>query len=498
MSYTRKAVHGAGAILIMSLIASLFGYLTRIVLARSLSPEDFGLFYSVLTFVIFFVFFRDLGFPQALFKYISEFKVQQRYNAIKTIIISVFSLQLLSSLVLSVLFFVLAPHLAAVYFKNPQAAPLLRGFTVYVFCSIFFIITKDTLLGLQQIKLFALGEPLKNGIILFLSVWLLHTGLGIKAPLLAFVLVMPILFIIFFPLLLRHFPFFQHQVEQFWPISKQALWFAAPVFATAMGSKVIGYIDTLILTYFRSLTEVGIYNVVLPSALVLLYLGTAIGSAAFPLVSELWVKKDLKKLEEGLRLTYRYIFVLSIPFLASTFYFGQFILIEFFGQPYGIGATALKILLFGVLGYSLAVINHNILSAIGKPKIVTVIVFISAILNAGFNLMLIPRFGINGAAVSTTISYLFALAASLYATKKYFKNTPPYLDWMKLGVLAVLFVFLLAGITLLLHFPPWIELIISVLCASIIYLGLVIALHLINIIEIKRYYHLIRWKEQKS
>ena len=67
-----------------------------------------------------------------------------------------------------------------------------------------------------------------------------------------------------------------------------------PFFVTAIGDKVIVYIDTLMLTYFSTLTEVGIYNVVLPSAIIFLDIGGAIATVVFPMSSELWAKGDTK------------------------------------------------------------------------------------------------------------------------------------------------------------------------------------------------------------
>ena len=46
-SYTRFAVRGTLIVLVISLFAGFLGYLVRLVLARNLSVEDFGLFNAV-------------------------------------------------------------------------------------------------------------------------------------------------------------------------------------------------------------------------------------------------------------------------------------------------------------------------------------------------------------------------------------------------------------------------------------------------------------------
>src|SRR3989344_8900284 len=115
MTYTSKIARGIGAIFFMSIFSNFIAYLIRIILARNLSPYEYGLFYSVFTFVIFFLFFRDLGLGQAVTKHIPEFYIQKKYNSIKTIIISALSFQLLSSLMLSAILFFSADFLAKYY-----------------------------------------------------------------------------------------------------------------------------------------------------------------------------------------------------------------------------------------------------------------------------------------------------------------------------------------------------------------------------------------------
>ena len=162
-NYAKKALKGASITFIFSLLASITAYFTRILLARNLTPEDFGLFYAVFSFVIFFLFFRSLGLGQALVKYIAEFKVLNKFNEIKTSIISVFYLQIVSSLIFGTIFFFTADYLAEIYFKNPQASIILKFLIVYVIFSIFFIISKQVFQGFQKMFLYSSVELSKKG-----------------------------------------------------------------------------------------------------------------------------------------------------------------------------------------------------------------------------------------------------------------------------------------------------------------------------------------------
>ena len=171
-NYTKKAFFGASITLIFSILAALVAYVTRVILARNLTVEQYGLFYAVFTFIIFFLFFRGLGLEQALVKYIAQFKVNNELNAIKTSIFSVFFFQLLSSLIFATLFLAFANYLATNYFQVPIASKMIFFLVIYVIFSILFIIAKHIFQGLQQMSLFASVELTKNVIILLRKPWI--------------------------------------------------------------------------------------------------------------------------------------------------------------------------------------------------------------------------------------------------------------------------------------------------------------------------------------
>ena len=331
VNYTKRAVRGAGITLIMSILAAVVAYVTRLVLARNLSVEEYGLFYSVFTFIILFLFFRDLGLGQALVKYMAEFKVNNQFNEIKTAIVSVFSIQLFSSIIFVLIFIFSSSFLAQYYFKNPQASLILRILVFYVIFSVFFIIVKQIFQGFQEMFFFSSMELMKNLIVLVLILIFFYFGQKSFAPVYAYALVCPLLFLIYAPFLFRKFNFFSYKVVHLKKISKKLFLFGIPVFATSIGGKLIGYIDTIILTYFGTLSEVGVYNAILPSALIFLFFSKAISAVLFPLSSELWAKKDQTKLSKGLTLLYKYTFVTIIPFFLIIYVYTDVLIVKLFG-----------------------------------------------------------------------------------------------------------------------------------------------------------------------
>ena len=490
-NYLKMMAHGTGMVMIMGALAGLVAYLTRVVLARNLTPEEYGLFSAVFTFISFFLFFRDMGIHIALVRYIPEFNIQEKFNEIKTSISSVIIFQLLSSSVLTIIFISLAGFLAEKYFSHPEAKIILILLIGYIFGSVFYRVFRSIFNGFQNIRIYSCLELIKNSATLLLVLIFIYFGFSLYAPVLAYALVCFVVSLILIPSLLKTFPFFKYKITNFWPITKKQFIFGLPIFATSAAGKFISDIDTLMLTKFRTLAEVGVYNVILPSATLFVSFSSSIASIIIPTIIQFWVKKDWKRLTEGLGLFYRYSFLLILIPILIILVFSDNLINAFFGQNYVSGALALQILVVGMALYFVAGINNGILIAVNKPNSVAKIIIFAALVNVIANLILIPPFGIAGAAIATSLSYLFML---IFSTLKVIKNIPlrfPKMIWLKISLAGVSFVILADYLKELLRLNFWFELIIIVVFSTAIYLLISYLLGVINIEEVKKYLRIL-------
>ncbi len=485
MNYTKKAVKGVSLVFVMIGLSSFLAYLLRIVFARNLSPSEYGLFYAVFTLMMFFLVFRDIGLGSALTKFIAEYQTKKDYSKIKTLITSAFIFQLISSSLLVISLLILSSFLATYYFKVRLASIILTILMIYIFSSLLFRITKSVLIGFQDTKWYTLAEPLRLGITLISALLFFYLGFGILSPVFGFISGVIIAFFILLIGASKYFFIFRYKIRDFWKTTKQLFSFGIPVIFTGIGNTIIGYLDVLILIYFVSLKSVGIYNVILPTATVFLFFGSAVSTVLFPMISELWGKKDKIRVAEGIRLIYNYSFVLTVPLLFAVFAFSEIFIRLLFGNEYVAGILAFRILLFGVLCYIVAVINNTAISGIGKPKIVTKIIFIAAGVNIILNLLLIPLFKITGAAIATSVSYFTVLILSTMKLSKFIEVPSSWKNWIKTVFAGFIFVLIIYLMKTLLVLNPWFEMIISLVIAGIVYILLILVMNIIDIKEIR-------------
>ena len=260
--------------------------------------------------------------------------------------------------------------------------------------------------------------------------------------------------------------------------------FASASFLTSVSRVVIGYIDTLMLTFFTTLAQVGVYNVVYPTVLMLTVVGKAVNNVIFPMSSELWAKGLKDKLKAGMMMIQRVILVVLIPLALVLLIFPKLIITLLFGAPYASGYFAMQILALGVIFASMGTVYYSVLKGIGKPLEVTKIVGIGAVFNIVMNLILIPIWGIEGAALTTTLSYLLMLILASFKLKKFVSVPLNPSMWLRLVIGAVVFVVVVYFLNSLLTFNVYLAAVLSLIVGALAYLVVCKYLKLITLKEI--------------
>ena len=228
----------------------------------------------------------------------------------------------------------------------------------------------------------------------------------------------------------KQFPFFQIKATFNKSLVKEIFQFSGPLLIQDFFGVLFAFADNLMLVYFRPLTEVAIYNVILPTADLLLMLGRPFGRILFPMASELLAlgKKDylcflLQKIHKNL-------FLILLPTYILLFTFAGDILKILFGAQYQSGALGLQILVLAFVLNSLNISSNAVLMGAGKSGTIMRITVTTNVLNVLLNLILIPFFGqynqgYLGAVISTTFCSLLSTGMYNYALHKYIGYKSP-------------------------------------------------------------------------
>jgi len=175
-------------------------------------------------------------------------------------------------------------------------------------------------------------------------------------------------------------------------------------------------IDVFILLYFLSATAVGIYSIGTMLAQIIWYISNSVNTVLFPFLSYNINKENKINL---LIMTTKYTLLISIIVILSLVFSGEFLIDFFFGNEYEDAYYVFLILSIGIIFDVFAKSLVVWIKSINQPFVVTKISFITLFINIVSNIILIPLFGIYGAAISSSISYgLRSLIYLIYFIKQ--------------------------------------------------------------------------------
>ncbi len=163
------------------------------------------------------------------------------------------------------------------------------------------------------------------------------------------------------------------------------------------------WVDILMLTWLSTAAEVGVYKVAVAMAMLGALPVMASTTMFGPVVAELVYAKDLAKLNALLKIVTRWLIIISAPLYLVVLLLPDLIL-SVFDPAYMVGIDALLILMVGQViylacapsGTTLVMAGHSFLNMVNGVIAVTV--------NLTLNYMLIPRYGILGAAAASSIA----------------------------------------------------------------------------------------------
>jgi O-antigen/teichoic acid export membrane protein len=442
----RKIVKGAGFVLIGTLIGRAFGYGSRLIIAR-LGAGDYGLVALGFAVMSIGVTLSMVGLQSGIVRYVSFYKGKEDKGRIKGTIISALKITLPLSLVLAFILFWQASWISIHVFHDANLTPILRIFAVGIPFSVLASNLLSATIGFQDMRYnvyaqYIFQEPLKLAAI----VVLLLLGFGTLGAAWGWVLaIIAMSFLAFYFLEKNVFPIFKTKVKAV-SVDKELFAFSFPLLFAGIAGLVMGWTDTLMLGYFSSSADVGIYNAALPTAQVIRAVPGALGVIFFPVVSELYARDKIDDLRRTYSVVTKWMFSLIFPAFLLVVLFPDKIIKILFGAEYIAGATALSILMFGFMISAVVGPAGEILRTYGRTKTVMMTNYLGAAINLGLNLLLIPIYGVNGAAIATGFCLALLYILNFLFAYKVAKVQPFRLSYLKIifaSVIAVSVVYLL-------------------------------------------------------
>lgn len=417
--------------------------LITIYAAHVLGAEGYGIFSYVLGLAGFFVFFKNVGLDSILTREVAK-NPEKQHNYFST----AFWME-----VVLVAITVLAVVFIAPFFSKIQIAVSLLPLAAIIlafddFRDFFFGYFR----GKEKMELEAITVIVSNISIALFGYLALHY---FKTPL-AFLVAYAtasILGAVVAAILLR--PHVSGIIKNFErglvrPIVTSAL----PIAMSGLMGVFLFSIDMVMLGWWRTPYEIGLYSAAQKTVGILSLVSGLIGTATFPILSR-FIHTEVDKARIVFESSTKAIFLTSIPFVVGGVVLSKALIHFIFGSAYLNAAPVFSILILSILGMHPLVVFVNLVFAFDKQAKLIKYVVVSSLCNALFSFLLIPQFGIIGAAISIVITSLVYLWLLWRFAKTFFEfEILPKLG--KIVVSAILmgivaFVFQLVGVHVLIN-----------------------------------------------
>lgn len=455
----KTIVKGVGIFFSGMVISKVITFFYRMIIARYFGPEDYGLFSLGLAVLGFAGIFAGLGMWNGVIRYVAYYKAQRDEAGIKGVLTSAFRLVILSSSLTSIFLFVLSPYIAIKFFHNSELTNLFRILSITLPFSTMTGIITSAFIGLQQVKYRVyITEILDNltklvSVIVFGILGLRLIGIGFSwliASVLSF-------FFAFYLLENKVFSIIKTKTQAI-SLRKELLSYSVPLVLNGFMAFIITWTDTLMLGYFLSSEEVGIYNAAYPLAFFFTVMPGALAVMFVPIATEFYINKKFYELEAIHKSITKWIFYINFPFFFLAILFSKQILKLLFGNAYVPGYFALIFLSMGFFMASIVWTSAGMLEVTKRTGYFVLNSSAAAVVNVILNWYLIPRYGITGAAIASAFAYLITSTAFVFEAWYFAKLVPWSNGFIKssaAGSISVFIVHYLAR-SLFTAFPPYI------------------------------------------
>jgi O-antigen/teichoic acid export membrane protein len=450
----RSLTHIAkGATLIFTglIIANILGIIYQIFLARTIGPEEYGVFNLGMSITSILTIFATLGIVTSIPKFIPEFSERKDTRSIYSILRFSVTFILILSVVMGVVLFILAEYISLQIFHEPRLTAVLQ-----VFGLLFPAITLPSLVeamfrafhgSVEKIVLIDVGLRVTRIISYLLLFLLSYTLMG---AVLSFLIGGMVVVVLSLRVIDRRFFHFLGNDGERIPIATRVLSFSWPLALTGISFIFISKTDTMLLGYFLTSEVIGLYSVALNIATMLTFINSAFSWIFLPLIAKHIAANDRETVESLLKTSSKWMYVVTLPSLFFIILLSTDLIGVLFGPLYVDASVALAILAVGFSLNMLTGLTGSMLVGGGYTRLNLVSELVGGISCIGLNLYLIPLYGIVGAALATTLSYTLRNSAQLIFVHRTFHMHPFRADTIRITLVGLAIFLGLAGVRYLL------------------------------------------------
>ena len=429
-------------VFIILLFSKIFSYVYRIIIARYFGPEIYGVFSLALMVFVWFILFSSLGIYLGALRFLSFYRGKNNFNKIRFTFRLSFVILLSLGVLAGIILFLSSEFISIKLFNSPDLIFFLKILSFMIPIQMMAYLFLTVIQSFEKIKAHSfISDFLFNFImLLFLFFFIFLIG-NSKAIVFSYSMGLIVLFFISYFYCRKNLkdifkkPKLKKETKS--KIRREIFAYSLPLIFSGVIFAIFPNTDSFIIALFKGATEVGIYNAAVTIALLMGFFPLLFLRLFFPLITREFSRKNFEVIKQLSKQIDKWILIVNFPIFLLFFLFpGAFINI-LFGPTYLAAENSLRFLVVGFFFYSLSLVSSSLIEMIGKSKLILINILSISIFNLVLNILLVPRYGISGAAFSTMMSYIL-LCLILFLQVKHYVSIIPIRKKMMRVVLSLI------------------------------------------------------------
>jgi len=401
-----------------NVLIALSGIILLPLITKTLGAHDYGIWIQFNVTLSLIGAFTGLGLTYAMTRFLAA---KTNREEIQEEFYSVFYLVPMVTLIASIVLIAFAAPIAGAFFEG--ATNIVRIGALVILASAFVSPCLGFLRSFRQMKKYSIFTIADTYGQIGLIAYLVLSGYGILAMVLAFLAVRVVILLGLFFLIKRQVGI---KMPHFSRI-REYLSFSVPTIPGNISAWVVSSSDRYVIGYFLGAASVGVYSAGYALGAVPLMAAGVLGFVLPPTLSKLYDEGRMDEVKMYLTYSLKYSLALAIPFVFGAALLAEPVLRLFStAEIASEGYFVLPVIALGTLFFAAYVPIMHIIVLVKKTRITGAIWIVCALVNLGLNILIVPRWGILGAAITTLIAYALAMALTTYYAFKEFKFT---IDW---------------------------------------------------------------------
>jgi O-antigen/teichoic acid export membrane protein len=390
-----------------------------IILARLMTPEEYGLYSIALIPSYMMILFRDWGVNSAIIKYIATLRAQGKQEHTLEIIRAGIIFEIITGLALSLLSVFISSYIASTIFQRPESSSLIAITSITIFAGALLAASQSSFIGFERMELNSLTticQAIVKSIVSPLLVFIGYSALGaVMGYTISFLTAALIGLAILYLTIIRNLKAKNPEKPSILKTLKKMLHYGFPLSISAIISGFLAQFYAFLMVIYCTDAMIGNYQAATQFATILTFFTIPISTVLFPAFSKINQQEEHELLQTLFTSSVKYTAMLLVPATMAMMVLSKPMISTLFGEKWAYAPFFLTLYvtgnLFSIFGSSSL---GSLLAGLGETKVLMKLSLITLTFGIPLAFFLIPAMEIVGLILTSITAGIPSMLLGLY------------------------------------------------------------------------------------